>query len=834
MALVPVIGRGADARLNGGTLGFCYRFRARRILAPPRAWIGATGRVSEYTAIGRIPPRRTGSAPDAPQAFSAGEALVQPSLNRISIRGRVVQVEPKVMQVLLLMAERPGTVIARQQFLDTVWAGTVGDDYLLNRAISELRRILDDDPQAPRYIETIRKGGYRLVAPVAPARVAAALVPTTVDDAEPGTGDAAGAAIPQAGGATPPAGPATLDADAGGDTGPDAPAVPASPAPLAHAMTRQRPARPRLPMLAVTAGAMAMVALAIWRPWQGGPAPDAPATPGFAYVVQPLTSFVGRELEPALSPDGSRVAFIWDGEGAFNVYVKAIGSEQALRLGDGAGVARHPLWTPDGRALLYARSDADAGVSILRVSALGGPATRVFHDPGVREIRGMALSPDGARIAYAARHDAATPYRLHLAELATGEHRALTDPAAGTLGDLDPRFAPDGHSIVFARAVNEVTRDLHRLPAGGGAPERLTFDNRKINGLAWSPDGQRILFTSTRSGLYALWSLGVEFGDLVPVALGSEDVHQPATAPGVEAIAFEQWTHRSRLRQIDLATGTDADTGRHFQSTRWDSNPAWSPDGMRIAFSSNRGGPHAIWVSAADGSGPVQIASFGGSFIDNPAWSPDGRLIAFDASPDGHGAIHVVSSAGGPPRPLVDGPGENRRPAWSRDGAWLYFESNRSGEWRVYAQPAAGGQAEPVSPGAGMRARESVDGRFVLYARPDTPGLWRLPRRDWTRAGGATGLELLVADLDPADSAGWAEADAGVYYVRRPEDSAPVLSLQSPEGATTDLLPLPRAFEGWGFDVSPDQSRLLFSELASRESDLRLAVPRRVQAATMR
>src|SRR5690606_6460609 len=150
---------------------------------------GASGRrqepssgVSEHTVIGKIhaSPER---APDGPgQAFSAGEALVQPSLNRISIRGRVAQVEPKVMQVLMLMAARPGTVIARSTFLDTVWAGTVADDYLLNRAISELRRILDDDPQAPRYIETIRKGGYRLVAPIAPARVAAALAPAAAGD----------------------------------------------------------------------------------------------------------------------------------------------------------------------------------------------------------------------------------------------------------------------------------------------------------------------------------------------------------------------------------------------------------------------------------------------------------------------------------------------------------------------------------------------------------------------------------------------------------------------------------------------------------------------------
>src|SRR5690606_20797318 len=402
--------------------------------------------------------------------------------------------------------------------------------------------------------------------------------------------------------------------------------------------------------------------------------------------------------------------FLWDDGGAFDVYVKAVGSAEVLNLSSSPVDERHPLWTPDGRALLFARSGG-GGISIMRVSALGGTAIRVFHDPEMRQLRGMSLSPDGRHLVYAARDRSSGPYRLNLAGLAAGSRRALPDPGSGVLGDLDPRFAPDGRSIVFARAVNEVTRDLHRVAVDGGAAQRLTFDNRKINGLAWSPDGARILFTSTRSGLYALWSLAPDGCDPVQVALGNEDVHQPATAPGVDAIAFEQWMHRSRLRQVDLASGAEVDPGRHFRSTRWDSNPAWSPDGRRIAF---------------------------------------------DASPDGRTTIYAVAAQGGTPQPLVDGPGDNRKPAWSRDGAWLYFESNRSGGWRVYAQPAGGGEAVAVTPTTGWHARESAEGRFLLYSRPDAPGLWQLPRRDWAAGGAAAHETLLVADLDPADAGNWA------------------------------------------------------------------------------
>ncbi|MDH5823632.1 winged helix-turn-helix domain-containing protein [Luteimonas sp. RD2P54] len=747
--------------------------------------------MNEQTAIGRIDAAPGHQAARGSQPhFTAGEALVQPSLNRISIHGRVAQVEPKVMQVLALMAERPGTVIPRETFLETVWAGSVGDDYLLNRAISELRRILDDDPKAPRYIETIRKTGYRLVAPIAPARVAAAVA----------------AAGPEAAMADPHA--------------PDAEPIASPPSSAARPKQWRRAA-----VYALVGGAIALGGAVALRP---GPQP-VPAAPAAAagYEVRPLTSHVGRELEPALSPDGSRVAFIRDGgEGGFDLYVKTIGSEDSLNLTASAGDERHPLWTPDGRTLLFARVGA-SGTDIMRVSALGGGSTRVFADESLTGIRGMSLSPDGSRIAYAGRESPTAPYRIVLVTPATGARRVVSQPAPGSLGDTDPRFAPDGRSIVFVRAVDEVTKDLYRVPLAGGEPTRLTFDNRKINGLAWSSDGSRLLFTSTRSGTYGLWSANPDGGELRALPLGSENVQQPATAPGIEAIAFEQWMHRSQLRQFDLASGAETDAGEPLGSTRWDSNPAWSPDGERLAFVSNRGGPYGIWVSDRDGRGAVQVADFGGAFVDNPAWSPDGRLIAFDGSPEGSTGIFTVSAEGGPPRRIVGGPGDNRNPSWSHDGAWIYFESNRSGEWRIHAQPAAGGAALAVTRHAAVNPRESADGSLLLFTRPDAPGLWRRPREDWSVGASPRPGERLIAGLDPRDGANWVAAGDGIYFVRRPADGAPALARFDPAtSSVTEIGALSPGFEGWGLDLSPDRTRLIYAELMMRESDLRLAIPR--------
>jgi DNA-binding winged helix-turn-helix (wHTH) protein len=99
--------------------------------------------------------------------FSIGDWRVDPAVRTLSgVKGEV-HLEPKQIQVLVLLAEHAGQVVSKERLLQAVWADTFVGDEVLSRAICELRRALDDDPKAPRFIQTIPKGGYRLVATVA-------------------------------------------------------------------------------------------------------------------------------------------------------------------------------------------------------------------------------------------------------------------------------------------------------------------------------------------------------------------------------------------------------------------------------------------------------------------------------------------------------------------------------------------------------------------------------------------------------------------------------------------------------------------------------------------
>jgi len=101
--------------------------------------------------------------------FCVADWLVCPRLNRVEGNGRGVRLEPKVMQVLVCLAERPGEVFSKEELLRSVWADTFVTDEVLTRAVSELRRTFGDDAKQPRVIETVARGGYRLIAPVQPS-----------------------------------------------------------------------------------------------------------------------------------------------------------------------------------------------------------------------------------------------------------------------------------------------------------------------------------------------------------------------------------------------------------------------------------------------------------------------------------------------------------------------------------------------------------------------------------------------------------------------------------------------------------------------------------------
>ena len=149
-----------------------------------------------------------------------------------------------------------------------------------------------------------------------------------------------------------------------------------------------------------------------------------------------------------------------------------------------------------------------------------------------------------------------------------------------------------------------------------------------------------------------------------------------------------------------------------------DGEPAWSPDGSRIAFFSDRDGNGEIYIMSADGSSQGRLTN-NAAYDGRPAWSPDGTRIAFVSDRDGNAEIYVMNVDGSSPLRVTDHPASDGDPSWSPDGTKITFTSYRDGNAEIYVMNADGsGSTRLTSNGVDdVQPDWSPDGRRLVFSR---------------------------------------------------------------------------------------------------------------------
>jgi Tol biopolymer transport system component/DNA-binding winged helix-turn-helix (wHTH) protein len=606
--------------------------------------------------------------PTAMAPFRVENHLVQPALNRIVHGEEVSQLEPRTMYVLVCLANRPGQVVTREELLDTVWPNATVCEDALTRTISDLRRVLGDDSRNPRFIETIRKAGYRLIAPVQlvveiPARIPIATAAgTNLEEVEPV----------------------------------ETPFVRTRATPTARGLRSKDIWRWSI-------GAITVLVLAVTI---GAGLRGAYLRSGSTAMLHgiPFTTYPGKERYPAISPDGTRVAFAWDGGHGTgrDIYVKQRNTESPLRLTDHPEDEDFPAWSPDGTTVAFIRRGAEGGLHT--VAAIGGAARRVGSPKTASvgmESEGLDWSPDGRWLACVGHIGGDTAPRVLVISPETFEVRAITSPPDMSRGDQTPAFSPDGAWIAFARRDAVFQEDVYLISSDGKGERRLTTGQGRIVGLDWMPDGESLIISTSRSHDYQLWQLHIGDGSLTWMPTRGDRVTRPSVARNGRTLVYENQPVSGNIYRLPspLETATEKlEPAPLILSTRLDTEPTYSPDGSRIAFQSTRTGHPEIWICDANGANPRCLTSFEGSPLYNPCWSPDGRRIVVSVLADSLFTAHVIDLAGGPPRRIRESDHHQIVRFWSQDGRWVYFEANTEDGWRFCRVCQDGCQEEDCSP----------------------------------------------------------------------------------------------------------------------------------------
>jgi eukaryotic-like serine/threonine-protein kinase len=439
-------------------------------------------------------------------------------------------------------------------------------------------------------------------------------------------------------------------------------------------------------------------------------------------------SYSGSDSLPTVSPDGRMVAFASTRDGRSRIWLKQLATGEEVALTSGP-TDLDPRFSPDGSTLLFLRGAA-APFSLFQVPAVGGTARRVAD--GV--ATSAAWSPDGRRVALTrASMPGGVPDLLVTLALDGGDERELARVTEFLLSNL--RWSPDGSTIgaltglttnplarqtivgfdaasgarrtlydrgpdsvlgawswsgsralVFTESVNPSGRGgggtLRRFEIGAGAPTTLLSLREPAAGLDIAGPGRVVLdaFSPTQSLSTTALAPGSKAQAPARLTRGDSIDRQPVFSPDGTRIAFSSDREGDvDLWELELASGQL----RRLTTARGDDwDPAYSPDGQQLLWSSKRTGHYEVWIAASDGSGARQVSADGVD-AENPAMTPDRRWIVYASANPSQNGIWKVRPDGTEASRLVQG--SLGTPEISPDGRWVSFVDNENSRLRVVA-----------------------------------------------------------------------------------------------------------------------------------------------------
>ena len=614
--------------------------------------------------------------------YRFAEFLVDVGARTLFHGSEPLAITARVFDTLVLLLERAGAVVEREEFFRRVWRETAVEDGNLTQTIFVLRKLLGDPDQ--RIIVTLPGRGYMFTAPVETIQAAAKQ---------------------------------------------ESPAATVS-SRIGHGPARRFLNIPLIPavVLGVTLLAVAtlFVSMRLTRMRSSAP-PPATQTVRFRVPI-PETLHLAGSGGFSLSPDGTTLAYLAAGDdGVLRVWVQSLSSlEPKLLSGtEVLGGDPPPFWSPDSKFVAFY-----SGEKLKKTDLKGNPPQTICSVPGI--LIGGAWNREGVII-----FGRNTGGLMRVAANG-GDAVPLTTRDATRRERLHggPIFLPDGRHFLYSRFSSVLENNGVYVGSLDAKPEEqgLTQVLATPFGVQFvaSPGGNGKLLFLRESTESALWSQEFDIsrlalmGEPAPVlahvghnlAFGLFDASANAlvyrNAPG-EEIAQMAWFDRHGKRAASFG-----------ESASLYSQPVLSPDGSRVAMAKFDGGNIDVWVYDLVRNVNQRLTS-DPALDDSPVWSHDGERLAFASSRAGHYDLYQIAASGAGREELLYASGENKFPtSWSPDGRYLLYGAQaRETAGDIWVLPLDGTSKRAPVPLVHTRANEgggtfSPDARWIAYVSDDS------------------------------------------------------------------------------------------------------------------
>ncbi|HLY57018.1 MAG TPA: winged helix-turn-helix domain-containing protein [Stellaceae bacterium] len=693
--------------------------------------------------------------------FTIGPLSVRPSALEVQAGETRKTIEPRVMQVLVVLARVRGNVVSRDDLVELCWGGRIVGDDAINTSVAKVRALAGLAGEPAFRIDAVPRVGYRLT--VLRSEPVVASVTEEIPEAQP-------------------------------------PASAAVPAPLpVHQAGRRRPLGKVLTAL-LAAGAV--IGIGVW-------ALPSPSTPRWSVVrteVPISSSLINRN--PAISPNGDLIA--WSAGKDFRtrkIYLEHIaGNGAPLRLTEGDDDDGSPTWSPDGSQIAYVNYKEGRPCRLMITGVPAGPA-RELGSCRTDERSHVVWSPSGRELYLLDRADLRSPERIMRFDLATGRSTPVTKPPDGSLDEDEPAVSPDGHWLTFLREISDSVQHRIVLDLRTGA-EQVLYSRNDTWEAAWSEDSKTIFVDKHGNSDFALLAWPIDGHEPDRILSGPQPMLRLSAGPH-GLLAVEITNSSSTLMRVPATP--DGAPVPLAPERGWDGAPDIAPDGT-IATISERPGGVGIWLLK---NGQVhELIGLGRkeTWESEPRWSPDGSRIAFVAPVAGAPGIKVVTAAGADAAVIPFNGLSIRTPAWSADGTALVFPGRDASGWRLWrVELARPDTPQPMSETGWLYVRSRGDALYGV--RDDQPGVWRIdgsPRKITPRP-------------EPDHPLRWAIAGDEIAYVEGAFGPDTRILAQKIEGGPPRVMTRVPSYDGdEGFAVDPESGNVIYPAVLNLECDIEL------------
>jgi len=683
-----------------------------------------------------------------------GDIRVEPKLNRIIHQDDESQIEPRLMRLLCYLISNANEVIERDQIFSVIWGDAMVVDGALTQAISEIRRLLNDNPRKPKFIETIRKGGYRFIGDF-----------QLVEDNK-----LAQFSDPQS--------------DKNNTLSPD--------------------------NIRATATITTILVIAIFSYFYFYPPQNSQiSNQYFPPIVTPVTNTLGDEWDVAISPDGKFVTWIQKVGDYNQVFIQSINGNKPIQLSEGALNHRYPTWSKDSLRLAYVKKGKIENHLISNVP-LGGKEKMLW--PLTGRVDGLSWHPDNKQIFISMAPEPNKVTQIHRVDLLNETIEPVIDTFDSDLGlfggDRQPKVSPDGNYLAFIRRQGYYN---HQLMLYSLSDNSLQFifkndENVAVAGFDWLNSNNDLVYSATYTENKSLWQININTSKRHWIAGGDLEIVYPSVAYSTGDIVYEVANNNTDIWRINLTAGVNDSDEEFIVSNFRDFESSISPDNTQVAFTSNRTGFSELWSKDIATGQQIQLTQFDGKVvgIHNISWSNDNKWIAFHGLENNIIRLFKLEISSHQISKLGDGKYNSIMANWASDDSSLYYTSNKNGQYQMW-------QLDLLSNSSKLVAKNNVYQGFVSKNNQKIYAM-TLSHKGIIEIDIASGKQkILLPQQSHNDIRSWTVYEDSIYYVIREGSSPKLMKYDFNTKTSSFITDFPNTQEMSSISISNDKKWITYA-----------------------